>query len=125
MALPAAAPRYRRSDPRAARHRIHEPRIPHPPRESRMNKNELVSAVADAAELSKADAGRAIDAAIEVIKKSLKKGDDVTLVGFGTFTVRKRAARDGRNPQTGETIKIKASKNPVFKAGKALKDAVN
>ncbi len=90
-----------------------------------MNKNELVSAVADAAELSKADAGRAIDAAIEVIKKSLKKGDDVTLVGFGTFTVRKRAARDGRNPQTGETIKIKASKNPVFKAGKALKDAVN
>ena len=90
-----------------------------------MNKNELVSAVADAAELSKADAGRAIDAAIEVIKKSLKKGDDVTLVGFGTFTVRKRAARDGRNPQTGETIKIKASKNPVFKAGRALKDAVN
>lgn len=90
-----------------------------------MNKNELVSAVADAAELSKADAGRAIDAAIDVIKKSLKKGDDVTLVGFGTFTVRKRAARDGRNPQTGETIKIKASKNPVFKAGKALKDAVN
>ena len=90
-----------------------------------MNKTELVSAVADAAELSKADAARAIDAFIEVISKTLKSGDTITLVGFGTFTVRERAARQGRNPQTGDTIKIKASKNPAFKAGKALKDAVN
>jgi DNA-binding protein HU-beta len=90
-----------------------------------MNKAEFTSAVADDAELSKADAGRAVDAVIEVIKKALKKGDTVTLVGFGTFSVRKRAARQGRNPQTGDTIKIKASKNPAFKAGKALKDAVN
>lgn len=90
-----------------------------------MNKAELVSAIADTGELSKADAGRAIDALIEVIKKGLKKGDTITLVGFGTFSVRKRAARQGRNPQTGATIKIKASKNPAFKAGKALKDAVN
>jgi DNA-binding protein HU-beta len=90
-----------------------------------MNKADFIGAVADAAELSKADAGRAVDAAIDVIKKALKKGDTVTLVGFGTFSVRKRAARQGRNPQTGATIKIKASKNPAFKAGKALKDAVN
>ena len=90
-----------------------------------MNKAEFVSAVADDAELSKADAGRAVDAMIGVISKALKKGDTVTLVGFGTFSVRKRAARQGRNPQTGDTIKIKASKNPAFKAGKALKDAVN
>jgi len=94
-------------------------------RESIMNKGDFVGAVADAAELTKADAGRAVDAMIETIKKALKKGDDVTLVGFGTFSVRKRAARQGRNPQTGATIKIKASKNPAFKAGKALKDAVN
>ncbi len=90
-----------------------------------MNKAEFVSAVADATELSKADAGRAVDAMVEVITKALKKGETVTLVGFGTFSVRKRAARQGRNPQTGATIKIKASKNPAFKAGKALKDAVN
>ncbi|MEZ5544500.1 MAG: HU family DNA-binding protein [Lysobacteraceae bacterium] len=90
-----------------------------------MNKADLIGSVADAAELSKADAGRAIDAVIEVIKKALKKGDSVSLVGFGTFEVRKRAARTGRNPRTGENIKIKASKNPSFKAGKALKDAVN
>ena len=90
-----------------------------------MNKAEFVSAVADDAELSKADAGRAVDAMIGVITKALKKGDTITLVGFGTFSVRKRAARQGRNPQTGDTIKIKASKNPAFKAGKALKDAVN
>jgi DNA-binding protein HU-beta len=90
-----------------------------------MNKAEFTSAVADGAELSKADAGRAVDAVIEVIKKALKNGETVTLVGFGTFSVRKRAARQGRNPQTGATIKIKASKNPAFKAGKALKDAVN
>ena len=90
-----------------------------------MNKAEFTSAVADDAEMSKADAGRAVDAMIEVIKKALKKGDTITLVGFGTFSVRKRAARQGRNPQTGDTIKIKASKNPAFKAGQALKDAVN
>lgn len=90
-----------------------------------MNKAEFTGAVADAAEMSKADAARAVDAMIETISKALKKGDTVTLVGFGTFSVRKRAARQGRNPQTGDTIKIKASKNPAFKAGKALKDAVN
>ncbi|WP_269204246.1 HU family DNA-binding protein [Lysobacter silvisoli] len=97
-----------------------------PHRESkRMNKGEFISAVADAAELSKTDAANAVDAVIDVITKALKKGDTVTLVGFGTFQVRKRAARQGRNPKTGATIKIKASKNPAFKAGKALKDAVN
>ena len=90
-----------------------------------MNKTELIDAVADEAEVSKAEAGRAVDAVISSITKALKKGDSVTLVGFGTFQVRKRAARQGRNPKTGETIKIKASKNPAFKAGKALKDAVN
>jgi DNA-binding protein HU-beta len=90
-----------------------------------MNKSDLVDAVADKANLSKADAGRALDATIQAITRALKKGDTVSLVGFGTFSVRKRAARTGRNPRTGETIKIKASKNPAFKAGKALKDAVN
>lgn len=90
-----------------------------------MNKSELISAVADAAELSKADAGKAIDALVEVITTALKKDDKVSLVGFGTFEARKRAARQGRNPKTGETLKIAASKNPSFKAGKALKDAVN
>ena len=90
-----------------------------------MNKSDFVAAVADATELTKADAGRAVDAFIDTVTKALKKGDTVTLVGFGTFSVRKRAARQGRNPQTGATIKIKASKSPAFKAGKALKDAVN
>jgi DNA-binding protein HU-beta len=90
-----------------------------------MKKTDVVNAVADAADLSKADAGRALDAVINVITKALKSGDSVTLTGFGTFAVRTRAAREGRNPQTGATIKIKASKNPGFKAGKALKDAVN
>ena len=85
----------------------------------------MIDAVADEAEVSKAEAGRAVDAVISSITKALKKGDSVTLVGFGTFQVRKRAARTGRNPKTGDTIKIKASKNPAFKAGKALKDAVN
>lgn len=97
-----------------------------PHRESkRMNKGDFVAAVADAAELSKTDAANAVDAMVSVVTKALKKGDTVTLVGFGTFQVRKRAARQGRNPKTGEAIKIKASKNPAFKAGKALKDAVN
>ena len=90
-----------------------------------MNKADFIAAVADSAELSKADAGRAVDAMVETVTKALKKGDTVTLVGFGTFSIRKRAARTGRNPRTGQTIKIKASKNPAFKAGKALKDAVN
>ncbi|PIV35889.1 MAG: integration host factor subunit alpha [Lysobacterales bacterium CG02_land_8_20_14_3_00_62_12] len=90
-----------------------------------MNKSELTSAIADNAELSKADAGRALEGLIKAVKKALKSGDTVAIVGFGTFSVRKRAARTGRNPQTGATLKIKASKNPAFKAGKALKDAVN
>ncbi len=90
-----------------------------------MNKAELIEAVAKSADVSKAAAGRAVDATIGGITKALKKGDSVTLVGFGTFSVRKRAARSGRNPRTGEEIKIKASKVPGFKAGKALKDAVN
>ncbi|WP_411834541.1 HU family DNA-binding protein [Pseudoxanthomonas mexicana] len=90
-----------------------------------MNKTELIDAVADQAELSKAEAGRAVDAVIASVTKALKAGDTVTLVGFGTFQVRERAARTGRNPKTGDAIKIEASKNPSFKAGKALKDAVN
>lgn len=90
-----------------------------------MNKAELINAVSDEAELSKADAGRAVDAFTEVVKKALKKGDTISLVGFGTFSVRKRAARTGRNPRTNEVIKIKASKVPAFKAGKGLKDALN
>lgn len=90
-----------------------------------MNKADFVAAVADSAGLSKTDGGKAVEAFIEVVKKALKKGDSVALVGFGTFVVRKRAARTGRNPRTGQQIKIKASKNPSFKAGKALKDAIN
>ena len=90
-----------------------------------MNKAELIDAVAEAADLSKASAGRSVDAAIDAITNSLKQGDNVTIVGFGTFSVRDRAARIGRNPRTGEEIQIKASKVPGFKAGKALKDAIN
>jgi DNA-binding protein HU-beta len=90
-----------------------------------MNKSELIDAVADSANLSKADAGRAVDGIVSSVTDALKGGDAVSLVGFGTFSVRDRAARTGRNPRTGETIQIKASKNPAFKAGKALKDAVN
>lgn len=89
-----------------------------------MNKSELINAVADKADVSKADAGRAVDAFFEVVGKALKKKDKVSLVGFGTFLVRERSARTGRNPKTGAPIKIKASKNPAFKAGKALKDAI-
>ena len=89
-----------------------------------MNKTELISAVADKADISKADAGRAIDSLFEVVGKALKKKDKVSLVGFGTFLVRERAARVGRNPKTGAALKIKASKTPAFKAGKALKDAI-
>jgi DNA-binding protein HU-beta len=89
------------------------------------NKSDLIEAIAKSADISKAAAGRALDATIESIKKSLKKGELVSLVGFGTFYVGKRAARSGRNPRTGETIKIKAAKVPKFRAGKGLKDAVN
>jgi len=89
-----------------------------------MNKSELITAIADKAELSKADAGRALDSLVEVLGKALKKNDKISLVGFGTFSVRKRAARTGRNPKTGAPLKIAASKNPTFKAGKALKDAI-
>ena len=90
-----------------------------------MNKAELIDAVAEASEISKAAATRAVDAVIDNISNSLKKNEQVTLVGFGTFTVRHRAARIGSNPQTGEPIQIKASNVPAFKPGKALKDAVN
>ena len=89
-----------------------------------MNKSELIDEIADAADLSKAAAGRALDAATDAIAKALSKGDSVALVGFGTFSISERAARKGRNPRTGEVIMIAASKTPKFKAGKALKDAV-
>ena len=90
-----------------------------------MNKSDLIDQIAKSADISKAAAGRALDATIGAVKTSLKKGGMVTLVGFGTFYVGKRAARSGRNPRTGATIKIKAAKVPKFRAGKALKDAVN
>ena len=90
-----------------------------------MNKTELVAAIADQAELSKKDAEKALKAFVDVVTDELKKGERIQLVGFGSFEVRKRAARKGRNPQTKEEIKIPASKAPVFKAGKALKDLVN
>lgn len=90
-----------------------------------MNKSELIDQIAKSADISKAASGRALDATIGAVKTSLKKGGMVTLVGFGTFYVGKRAARSGRNPRTGATIKIKAAKVPKFRAGKALKDAVN
>ena len=90
-----------------------------------MNKTELVAAMADAAGLSKKDAEKALKAFTDVVAEELKKDGKVQLVGFGTFEVSKRAAREGRNPQTGKTMSIPASKAPKFKAGKALKDAVN
>jgi len=90
-----------------------------------VNKAELIEAVAESAEMTKAEASRAIDAVVSSITAAMQKQDDVSLIGFGTFTVRERAARAGRNPQTGETIQIAAAKVPAFKAGKALKDAVN
>ena len=90
-----------------------------------MNKTELIDHIAESADLSKAAATRAVDALITAVKTTLKKNGSVTLVGFGTFSVGKRAARTGRNPRTGEAIKIKAAKVPKFKPGKALKDAVN
>ncbi|WP_275952159.1 HU family DNA-binding protein [Mordavella massiliensis] len=90
-----------------------------------MNKTELIAAIADQAELSKKDSEKALKALIDVITDELKKDHKVQLVGFGTFEVSQRAAREGRNPQTGKTMKIEACKAPKFKAGKALKDAVN
>ncbi|MDL2283824.1 HU family DNA-binding protein [Oxalobacter vibrioformis] len=90
-----------------------------------MNKSELVEHIAKSADISKAAAARSLDAMIDAVKTTLKKNQSVTLVGFGTFSVGQRAARSGRNPRTGEVIKIKSAKVPKFKAGKALKDAVN
>jgi DNA-binding protein HU-beta len=89
-----------------------------------MNKSDLIEAMAEAADISKSAAGRALDGLTDAIAVALKNGENVSLIGFGTFAVKERAARTGRNPQTGATIKIKASKSPSFKAGKALKDAV-
>lgn len=90
-----------------------------------MNKSELTDAIADEADISKASAVRALDAALNAIQGSLQNGEPVALVGFGTFSVRERAARTGRNPRTGEEIEIAAAKLPAFKPGKALKDALN
>jgi DNA-binding protein HU-beta len=90
-----------------------------------VNKSELIDHIAEHADISKAAAGRALEAMIVGVKATLKKGGSVSLVGFGTFAVTKRAARSGRNPRTGAAIKIKAAKMPKFRAGKALKDAVN
>ncbi|SDJ66927.1 HU family DNA-binding protein [Variovorax sp. OV700] len=90
-----------------------------------MNKTELIAAIAEDTNLSKADAGRAFDSALEHLSRALVRGDSVQLIGFGTFTVASRAERTGRNPSTGQPITIKASKSPKFSAGKALKDAVN
>ncbi|WP_066750986.1 nucleoid-associated protein HU-beta [Proteus myxofaciens] len=93
--------------------------------DERVNKTQLIDKIAANADISKAAAGRVVDALVSSITESLQKGDDVALVGFGTFTVRDRAARTGRNPQTGKEIQIEAAKVPAFRAGKGLKDAVN
>ena len=90
-----------------------------------MNKSDLIAAIADESGLNKAQSGKALDAALNAIAKTLANGDSITLVGFGTFLVRDRAARTGRNPQTGAAIEIAASKVPAFKPGASLKDAVN
>ena len=90
-----------------------------------MNKTELVAAVAEQADISKKDAEKVLKAFVDVVTEEMKKGGKIQLVGFGTFEVSERAAREGRNPQTGKTMKIEACKAPKFKAGKALKDAVN
>ena len=90
-----------------------------------MNKTELIAAIAEQAEISKKDAEKGLKAFVDVVTEQLKEGEKVQLVGFGTFEVSERAAREGRNPQTGKTMKIAACKAPKFKAGKALKDAVN
>ena len=90
-----------------------------------MKKTELIDAMADAADISRAAAGRALDGMIEAITKAMKEGEPISIVGFGSFVVRERAARTGRNPKTGDAIEIAASRTPAFKAGKALKDAVH
>lgn len=90
-----------------------------------MNKNEFIDRVSDLSGLNKSEAGKAVDAVFDTITETLKKGDEVRLVGFGTFSAAKRKAREGRNPRTGETIQIKASTQPKFSAGKGLKDALN
>ena len=90
-----------------------------------MNKNELIEAVAEGTGLAKSDAARAVEAVLGTVTETLQKGDQVALSGFGTFVVKERAARTGRNPRTGESIAIPASRVPAFKAGKALKDALN
>ncbi len=90
-----------------------------------MNQSEFVDAVAQSADIPKSTAAKAVDAMVDVVGNALKNGDQVSLVGFGTFLTREREARQGRNPRTGETINIKASRVPSFKAGKALKDTVN
>jgi DNA-binding protein HU-beta len=90
-----------------------------------MNKNDLIAAVADSTGMSKATAGQAVDATFDAITNALKAGDEVKVIGFGNFTVAKRAASTGRNPRTGESIQIAASKTPKFRAGKGLKDSVN
>ncbi|MBA2318657.1 MAG: HU family DNA-binding protein [Euzebyales bacterium] len=95
-----------------------------PERQTTMNKQELIDSVADGAELTKADAGRAVDAVVSTISDALRAGEKVAITGFGSFEVRERAARTGRNPQTGATMQVPASKAPAFKAGKGLKDAV-
>lgn len=89
-----------------------------------MNKSELIEAIAESADFTKSDAGRVLDAILEAITEALKRGESVSLVGFGSFIVKERAERPGRNPQTGNTITIQAAKIPSFKAGKALKDAL-
>ena len=90
-----------------------------------MNKNDIIDSVAQATDSTKSDAAKAVESVFNTISSALKSGDDVQLIGFGSFSVADRAAREGRNPRTGETIQIAASKQPKFKAGKALKDAVN
>lgn len=90
-----------------------------------MNKTELIDQIAASAEISKAAAGRALDATVAAVKDALKAGDSVSLIGFGTFYVGERAARTGRNPRTGNALEIKAAKSPKFRAGKGLKDAIN
>ncbi|MDH1440391.1 HU family DNA-binding protein [Pseudomonas sp. GD03722] len=103
----------------------YNPLLPRPQKEFPMNKAELIEAIATSADLPKATAGKALDALTGAITSALKNGDSVSLVGFGTFAVKERAEREGRNPQTGATLKIAAAKLPGFKAGKGLKDAVN
>jgi DNA-binding protein HU-beta len=105
-----------------ARARTRRPRTAYLPRTRFVNKNDLIDAISRHADISKAAAGRALDATMNTIKGSLKKGDIVTLVGFGSFYVGRRTARAGRNPRTGDTIRIQAAKVPKFRAGKALKD---